>query len=120
MNQLYVDGVWRRCTQRLYGLLTICYTLPVNSLTRANINILYIVNAECRGNGKERVCLAGHAPAFHPIKRVGTQRVAFDGDSMQLRVKARKDTEGEPVETYMQRSNWTCAGKRRFCSSKMG
>ena len=120
MNQLFVDGVWRRCTQRLYGLLTICYTLPVNSLTRANINILYIVNAECRGNGKERVCLAGHAPASHPVKPVGTQRVALDGDSMRLRVKARKDTEGEHVETYMQRSKWTCVGKRRFCSSKKG
>ena len=120
MNQLFVDGVWRRCTQCLYGLLTICYTLPVNSLTRANINILYIVNAECRGNGKERVCLAGHNPASHPIEGVGTQRVALVDDSMRLRVKARKETKGEHVETYMQRSNRTCVGKRRFCSSKKG
>ena len=65
-------------------------------------------------------CLAGLDPASHPIKPVGTQRVALDGDSMRLRVKARKDTEGEHVETYMQRSKWTCVGKRRFCSSKKG
>ena len=65
-------------------------------------------------------CLAGLAPASHPIKPVGTQRVALDGDSMRLRVKARKDTEGEPVETYMQRLKWTCVGKRQFCSSKKG
>ena len=60
------------------------------------------MNAECRGNGKERVCLAGHDPASHPVRAVGTQRVALDGDSMRLRVKARKETEGEPVETYTQ------------------
>ena len=65
-------------------------------------------------------CLAGPAPASHPIKPVGTQRVALDGDSMRLRVKARKDTEGEPVETYTQCSKRTCVGKRRFCSSKIG
>ena len=105
---------------RLSGLLTICYTLPVNSLTRANINILYIVNAECRGNGKERVCLAGHDQASHPVSAVGTQRVALNKTSMRLRVKARKDTEGEPVDTYMQLSKWTCEGKRQFCSSKKG
>ena len=70
--------------------------------------------------GKERVCLAGHDPASHPVRAVGTQRVALDGDSMRLRVKARKDTEGEPVDTYMQRLKWTCVVKRRFCSSKKG
>ena len=35
------------------------------------------------GNGKERVCLAGYDPASHPVKPVGTQRVALDGDSMR-------------------------------------
>ena len=53
---------------------------------------------------KSHPCLAGHAPASHPVKPVGTQRVALNKTSMRLRVKARKDTEGEPVDTYMQLS----------------
>ena len=65
-------------------------------------------------------CLAGHDPASHPVRAVGTQRVALNKTSMRLRVKARKDTEGEPVDTYMQLSKWTCEGKRQFCSSKKG
>ena len=105
VNQLYVDGVWRRCTQRLYGLLTIYYTLSVNSLTRANI-ILYmrLERIIWRGVYRKKVpfldtllgvrkralqhpCLAGHTPAFHPVRAVGTQRVALDRDRMRLRVK---------------------------------
>ena len=73
-----------------------------------------------RKRASQHPCLAGHDPASHPVRAVGTQHVAFDGDSMRLRVKARKDTDGEPVETYMQRSKRTCVGKRRFCSSKKG
>ena len=87
-------------------------------LTRANI-ILYILLAEdfwgsvskkgsfsrytirMAKRAMYHPCLAGLAPARHTIKPVGTQRVALDGDSMRLRVKARKDTEGEQVDTYM-------------------
>ncbi len=35
-------------------------------------------------------CHAGHDPASHPIKGVGTQRVALDKDRMRLRVKPAK------------------------------
>ena len=45
-------------------------------------------------------CLAGPAPASHPVKAVGTQRVAFDKPSMRLRVEARKDTENEYFDKY--------------------
>ena len=47
--------------------------------------------------GLHHPCLAGHDPASHPVKRVGTQRVALGDDSMRLRVKARKDTDNEHV-----------------------
>ena len=43
-------------------------------------------------------CLAGPDPASHPVKPVGTQRVALNKRSMRLRVKARKDTENEYVD----------------------
>ena len=65
-------------------------------------------------------CPAGHDPASHPIKPVGTQRVALDGDSMRLRVKARKDTEGEPVETYMQSSQKDLCKKTAVLFIKKG
>ena len=37
-------------------------------------------------------CPAGLDPASHPIKAVGTQRVALNSVRMGLRVKARNDT----------------------------
>ena len=45
-NQLFVDGVWRRCTQRLYGLLTICYTLHVNMPYAREHYIIYAVGED--------------------------------------------------------------------------
>ena len=47
-------------------------------------------------------CLAGLDPASHPVRAVGTQRVALDRLSMRLRVKARKDTENENVDDYVK------------------
>ena len=43
-------------------------------------------------------CLAGLDPASHPVKPVGTQRVALNKRSMRLRIEARKDTENEYVD----------------------
>ena len=37
-----------------------------------------------------RIFLAGFDPAEHPIKGVGTQRVALDEERMRLRVKPAK------------------------------
>ena len=97
---------------------------PVFNMPRARehyINIIYVeYTFGLMKRAKQHPCLAGLAPASHPVKRVGTQRVALNKTSMRLRVKARKDTEGEPVDTYMQHSKWTCEGKRQFCSSKKG
>ena len=88
-------------------------------LTRANI-ILYILLEEdfwgsvskkgsfsryTIGMAKRAMyypCLAGLAPASHPVKRVGTQRVALDRVNMRLQVKACKDTEDECIGEYAQ------------------
>ena len=39
-------------------------------------------------------CSAGLDPAEHPVKGVGTQRVALACDSMGLRIKSAKTREG--------------------------
>ena len=123
VNQLFVDGVWRRCTQRLYGLLTICYTCMKYALRARTLYYILLEGDYFLGSvskkrsfsrytiwsmkkAKHHLCLAWHDPARHPVRTVGTQRVALNKTSMRLRVKARKETEGEHVETYMQRSKW--------------
>ena len=59
----------------------------------------------------QHLCLAGHDPASHPVRAVRTQRVASDGDSMRLRVKARKDTENEHVDVYIKPMTWRLVQK---------
>ena len=45
-----------------------------------------------RVHKNEAPCPAGLDPASHPVKAVGTRRVALGYVSMGLRVEARKDT----------------------------
>ena len=50
----------------------------------------------------QHLCPAGPDPASHPVKPVGTQRVALNKKRMGLRVKARKDKENEHVDRCAQ------------------
>ena len=63
-------------------------------------------------------CSAGLDPASHPVKAVGTQRVAFDKQSMRLRVEARKDTENEYVDRYPNPKEEGWCGKTRVLLAK--
>ena len=64
-----------------------------------------------RKRASRHPCPAGLDPASHPVKPVGTQRVALNKQRMRLRVKARKDTEYEHVDDYIKPMTWRLVQK---------